>query len=124
MDHQQHVSVSDAARCQRILTEAEEPLVAVEIAARMNLGGSRESRRRRVRAIVHHLRAGGAMIVATLTGGYWLTEDLATWQQWLEHRQIDAKQILGESHRRQKQATEVGIGQGLLFNLNPQMGVC
>lgn len=124
MDHLKHVTASDAARCLWILEEASEPLVAVDIAARMNLGGTRESRRRQVRAIVHNLRESGSMIVATLTGGYWLTEDVETWRRWNEDRQIDAKQIIGESHRRQKQAAEAGSGQGMLFNLSPQMGAC
>ena len=71
-------------------------------------------------AIIEHLRDNGSMIVATLQQGYWLTEDSSLWRDYLEGRQIDAKRVLGETHKRKRQLTE---GQGFLFDMRINCGV-
>lgn len=104
----------DAARLLMRLRTARMPLTAVELAGMLALPGLRETKRRHVRAIVKSLRDSGEKIVATLDGGYWLTDDPATWKEYLEGRKIDAKRVIGESHRRQQMVTDAA-GQGLLF---------
>ena len=97
-----------------MLQAADEPVVAIDLAAGLGLGGNRETQRRCVRAIVKHLRDNGSQIVATLAGGYFLTADNATWRDYLDGRQIDAKQLIGETHKRKKMLAD-RVGQGLLF---------
>lgn len=55
------------------------------------------------------------MIVATQQQGYWLTEDEQLWKEYLEGRQIDAKRILGETHKRKRQLADAQ-GQRFLFD--------
>jgi chromosome segregation and condensation protein ScpB len=100
------LTTSEAAKCLSILETQAEPLTAIEIARLLGLHGSRETQRRRVRAIVERLRETGSRIVATLQNGYWLTEDDMTWRQYNEDRQVDAKRILAETHARKKQLNE------------------
>lgn len=116
-----NVTSEMAAECLSLLKLAAEPIVAVDLAARLRLAGRRESKRRHVRAIIKQLRDNGAQIVATLYEGYWLTDDAGLWRDYLEGRQIDAKKILGETHRRKKMLADAE-GQGLLFQ--PQRVVC
>ncbi|MFA7485593.1 MAG: hypothetical protein WCZ89_06180 [Phycisphaerae bacterium] len=99
-----------------ILREAERPLVAAELAGMLNLSGSRESRRRHMRAIIKQLRDGGEMIVADLKGGYWLTHDKVIWKDYLEGRQLDAKKILGDTHKKRRTVLREASGQELLFD--------
>jgi biotin operon repressor len=96
------------------LEHATEPVTAADLAAMIGLTGNRETRRRMIRAIVESLREDGVWVVAANPSGYWLTYDLQTWQDYQEGRKIEAKQILGEAHRRQKMAVDAA-GQGLLF---------
>lgn len=103
----------DAARCLMLLEQAAKPMTAAELATRMSLAGSRETQRRHVRAIIKRLRDTGAHIVATLQGGYCLTEDDDVWRDYQEGRKIDAKRVIGEAHRRQRQIG--GDGQMLMF---------
>jgi len=110
-----NVTTLEVARCLSILESADEPIVAAELAARLHLPGNRESQRRHIRAIIKQLRDNGSMIIATLQDGYFLTEDPQFYQDYLDGKQIDAKRILGETHRRKKMLTEVGSGQGVLF---------
>ncbi len=110
-----NVTTLEVARCLSILESADEPIVAAELAARLHLSGNRESQRRHIRAIIKQLRDDGSMIIATLQDGYFLTEDPQFYQDYLDGKQIDAKRILGETHRRKKMLTEVGSGQGVLF---------
>ena len=100
------VTTTEAARCLRLLEQQERPIVAADLAQLLGLAGVRETQRRTVRRIVQRLRDDGAHVVATLQGGYWLTEDKQTWRDWLEHRKIDGKVIIGEAHRRQKALSE------------------
>ncbi len=109
-----NITTLEAAKCLSFLESADEPLVAAELARKLRLSGSRESQRRHVRALVEHLRDNGSMIIATLQNGYWLTEDSALWRDYLEGRQIDAKRILGETHKRKRTLADAQ-GQGLLF---------
>ena len=102
-----------AARCLGVLARAGEPLTAAAIAAALRLPGGREWQRRQVRAIVHYLRATGCRIVATLAGGYWLTEDDAIWKDYLEHEQSAGVRLIDEARRRQKPLREPG--QQMLF---------
>jgi len=108
-----NITTSEAADCLRILQSAAGWLTAVELARKLNLAGNRETCRRHVRAIIEHLRDNGSMIIATLQDGYFLTEDGELWKDYLDHRQIDAKRILGETHKRKKLVDSKG--QGLLF---------
>jgi hypothetical protein len=108
-----NITTDQAAECLELLARAAEPIVAARIAVYLGLAGNRESKRRHVRAIIKHLRDNGAMIVANLQGGYWLTNDEITWRDYLEGRQIDAKKTLGQTHKQIKIADQTG--QGLLF---------
>lgn len=108
------ITTCNAARCLEILKAAGEPIVAADLGRRLDLAGSRESQRRQVRAIITHLRNQGEWVVATTQGGYMLTGDRGVWAQYLVHRQIDAKQVIGQSHNRNKAAID-SQGQGLLF---------
>lgn len=99
-----------------ILRAAAQPMVAAELAAKMNLAGCRETQRRHVRAIIKQLRDGGEMIVADLSGGYWLTDDITLYKDYLEGRQIDAKKILGDTHKKKNVILQDTSGQELLFD--------
>ena len=116
-----NVTTLDASKCLRILQASHEPLVAAELAARLQLSGNRETQRRHVRAIVKHLRDNGSRIVATLAGGYWLTNDDEIWRDYLEGRAIDAKRIIGEASRKKKMLSDAK-GQGMLFVPTVQCG--
>jgi len=115
MEYADSYTTDQAAECLRILKAAEQPIVAADLAKRIRLAGSRETQRRKVRAIVKQLRDSGAMIVATLQGGYLLTDDVKIWRDYLNGRQIDAKKVLGKTHRTKKMITD-GQGQGLQKN--------
>jgi len=108
------VTTNETAECLRILRTVMEPIVAADLAQRLFLPGSRETQRRHVRAIVKQLRDDGHMIVATLQGGYALTKDAAIWREYLDGRQIDAKRILGKTHKEKRMLAD-RLGQGLLF---------
>ncbi len=95
------VTTSEAARCLAVLHEADKPMTAADIAARLILKGCRETRRRRVRAIIQTLREEGQWIVACNADGYWLTCEESIWNDYNEGRQIEAKRVLGTAHRRQ-----------------------
>lgn len=96
-------------------------MTAAEIAARLYLPGCRETQRRHVRAIIEQLRKVGAKIVANLSEGYWLTEDITLWRDYLEGRQIDAKIILAETHKRKRMLADAA-GQGILFGQQMAVG--
>jgi len=100
-----NVTTLEAARCLSILESENRPIVAAELARRLFLSGNRETRRRHIRAIIKQLRDNGSMIVATLAGGYFLTEDESLWKDYLEHKQIDGKRIIGEASSRKKMVT-------------------
>ena len=103
-----------AARCLRLIKE-QGPVKAITLAGQLGIEGLRETKRRRIRAIVQHLRnSAGNMIVADEINGYFLTDDITIWQNYLAGRQIDAKKILGITHRQLKMVTD-SRGQGLLF---------
>ena len=119
--NQSNVTSDEAAACLALLKVADRPRVAAEIAELLNLTGSRETQRRHVRAIVKQLRDDGEMIVATLSGGYWLTDDVRLWRDYLEGRKIDAKKLIGHAHKKIKMATD-GISQGLLFGRCAMVG--
>ena len=116
------ITTCQAAQCRRILENADSPIVAARLAEMLDLSGSRETQRRRVRAIIRDLReTDGAWIVATLQGGYWLTDDPAMWRDYNEGRKIDAKRIIGKAHK-QKMAVD-STGQGVLFGLQTACGI-
>jgi biotin operon repressor len=108
------VTTDCAAKCLSILKSIREPIVAADLAVRLGLEGERETQRRHVRAIVKHLRESGAKIVASLQGGYWLTEDDDTWKDYLAGRAIDGKRIIAEASRKKRQICDKD-GQGILF---------
>ena len=103
-----------AAKCLSLIKE-QWPITAIELADGLGLEGTRENKRRKIRAIVQHLRnAGGNMIVADTINGYSLTDDETIWQVYLNGRQIGAKKILGQTHKQLKMVID-SRGQGLLF---------
>jgi biotin operon repressor len=120
--NQVNVTSNEAAACLALLKSGGRPRVAADIAEILRLGGSRESQRRHVRAIIKQLREDGEMIVATLQGGYWLTDDDKLWREYLEGRKIDAKKTIGQTHKRIKAATD-SLGQGLLFGRHVTTGL-
>jgi len=108
---------SDTARnCLAVLADADQPVVAADIAKMLHLAGSRETQRRRVRAIVKLLRdEASAKIVATLGGGYMITDDDAIWREYLEGKLIDAKRIIGRAAEKKRKVIADRKGQGFLF---------
>jgi len=90
-------------------------MVAAQLGRYLYLGGSHETQRRRVRAIIQQLRDNGARIVATRQQGYWLTEDAKLWRDYLDGRNIDAKRILAQTHKKKRQFCD-DAGQGVLFD--------
>lgn len=97
-----------------ILRSVNGSLVAADIAARLGLTGTRETQRRRVRELIKQLRDNGAQIVASLRDGYRLTNDDEANKRYFNDRQIGAKRVLGETHRKKKMLFN-DRGQGLLF---------
>ena len=85
-----------------ILDAAKGPMTAIEIAAKLHLEGCRESQRRHVRAIIEELRNKGVRVVANQIDGCWIAKDDNEWREYLEGRKIEAKQQIGEAHRRKK----------------------
>jgi len=114
MSNKPTISSDQAAGCLSILRQATQPVTAANIAGQLHLPGVRETRRRHIRALVRQLRSGGAMIVGSISRGYWLTEDVRLWREYLEHRNIDARKILADAHRKKRSLDYAG-GQGLLF---------
>ena len=109
----------DLARLLRIFEQAEGPMTAVQIAAKLRLEGSVETQRRTVRGWVKELRDHGHWIVATLIEGYALTKNAGIWKDYSEHRTIDARRIFWELSDRKKQMSDGN--QGLLFALGGRM---
>ncbi len=124
MKHSKPITTpSQQSELLHILQAAAEPAPAIDLANTAGLSGSHESKRRKVRDLIKKLRDNGHWIVATIQGGYWLTKDKYLWQQYNEHRSIDAKVILADiSRRKQAQRDQP---QGMLFdvtNLNAIAG--
>ena len=88
--------------------------MAADIAVKLGLIGKRETQRRHVRKLIKKLRENGMQIVATLKDGYELTEDMEANKKYLDDRQIGAKRVLGETHKKKKILFN-DRGQGLLF---------
>jgi len=108
------VTTDEIGRCLTALQQAAEPLTAIQIAARLQLQGARETRRRRVRTLIKQLRDSGVQIAASLRDGYLLSTDGQQWERYLQSEQIKAKQRIGLAHRRRKMVTDAR-GQGVLF---------
>ena len=117
-----NITATEAAKCLRVLQDIAKPIVAADLAKKLALGGSRESQRRHVRAVIEHLRDNGSMVVAKRQRGYWLAGDLSLWKDYLDSRQIDAKRVLGETHKRKRMLADAK-GQGLLFDQRIRYGV-
>jgi biotin operon repressor len=117
-----NITTLEAANCLSLLKSAAEPMVAANLARKLLLSGSRETQRRHVRALIKHLRDNGSQIVATQWGGYLLTDDPVLWRDYLDGRQIDAKRILGETHKRKRMLAD-SKGQGVLFEQRIRCGV-
>jgi len=118
-----NITTEEAARCLRLLKAADKPMTAALIAARLYLSGSRETQRRHVRALIKHLRDEcGTHIIATLWGGYFLTDDLQLWRDYNEGRSITAKRIFAEVHKR-KRMLQDRTGQGFLFGQRMSVGL-
>jgi biotin operon repressor len=110
-----NITTDQVAGCLRVLKAADKFMTAAEIAHQIGIGGEHETQRRHIRALVKKLRDNGSMIVANTLDGYWLTEDIAIWKDYNEHRAIDAKVMLAEVSRRKKTLSE-RKGQGFLFS--------
>lgn len=106
-------STGQLVRCLRLLEDATEPMPAAAIAAQLQLAGNRESLRRRIREIIRLLREKGSWIVASLSEGYWLTDDETVWRQYNQGQSITAKGRIGMASRRIRASGEAD--QGLLF---------
>lgn len=117
-----NVTTEQAGRCLRLLQSAEQPIVAAKLAGMLGFVGSRESKRRHVRAIIKQLRDCGEMIVADSKGGYWLTDDKSVWKNYLEGRQIEAKKTLCDTHEKRKAVLTDASGQELLFDNRVPVG--
>jgi biotin operon repressor len=96
------ISGPELSKAVSIFQQAAGPMTAIEIATKLGLEGCRESQRRRVRAIIEELRNKGWPIAANQKDGCWMAKNAAEWRQYLEGRKIDAKQQIGEAHRRKK----------------------
>lgn len=116
------ITTDEAAECLRVLQVARGPIVAADLAARLYLSGSRETRRRHVRKIIEYLREAGNWIIANNREGCKLTTDPKKWRDYQEQRQIEAKRTFGITHKRKKIMSE-GTGQGVLFDNRIQCGV-
>ena len=113
---QPNVTTDELAMCLSLLESAEGAMTAIELAVGLHLSGNRETQRRHIRHLIRRLREDGSMIMATLQDGYYLTSDSQLYEDYLAGRQIGAKKVLGETHRRKKMLVEVGTGQGVLFS--------
>ncbi len=101
--------------CLEILEATYTPITAIEIAERLHLYGTRETKRRHVRALIERLRVEhGKWIIATLQQGYWLTDDAAIWRDYQEGRMIDAKRCIGRARKAQVETER--SGQRVLFD--------
>ena len=105
-----------------LLESAVEPIVAAELAKKLWLTGSRETRRRHVRAIIEHLRNSGSWVVGDNRVGYFLTLDAKVWREYQEHRQIGAKRVFSVTHKRKRMLAD-SQGQGVLFEQRICCGV-
>lgn len=101
----------EAAIVHETLWRSERAWTAAELAARIGVGGSRETQRRHIREIIRRLRQQGCRIVATLQDGYAYTEDAEIWKDYVEGRKIDAKRILAEAGKRTRELRSQGQGQ-------------
>jgi biotin operon repressor len=117
-----NITTDQVAGCLAILKRADKFMTAAEIAGRLGIGGEHETQRRHIRALIKELRDNGSMIIANTMDGYWLTDDLVIWQDYINKRAIDAKVMLAEVSRRKKSLSEKR-GQGFLFNNRIQVGV-
>lgn len=109
--------VNLVARC-RELIKSDGPVVAIKLADKLGIMGNREYKRRRIRAIVQHLRNNcGEKIVADISNGYYLTDDNIVFELYLKERQMSAKKVLGITHKQLKMVCD-SAGQGLLFVLD------
>ena len=116
------VTVDQASSCLSLLQGAGgAAMTAASIAARLGLGGIRETQRRHVRAIIGHLRDGGCKIIAAASG-YWLTDNERAWQEYLNSRQIGAKAVLGKTGKRKKESLRASSGQKALFRIGGNRG--
>lgn len=112
-----HITTEETAQCLRVLQEAKGPIVAAGLARRLRLSGCRETQRRHVRAIIEHLRKeNGSWIVGLNPGGYFLTKDQQLWSDYLAGRQIKAKRVFAEVHKRKRELADGK--QNLLFDAN------
>lgn len=109
-----NVTSDNIAQCLLILEKEEGPILAIELAKKLGLFGSHETKRRHVRTLIKIIRDKGIMVVAIQSAGYFFTDDVTVWKDYLDGRQIDAKRILGETGRRKKMVAN-SKGQGMLF---------
>lgn len=116
-----NITTDETAQCLRVLQAARGPIVAAGLARRLRLHGCRETQRRHVRAIIEHLRKNGSWIVGLNPEGYFLTQDPQTWRDYNEGRQIDAKRIFAEVHKRKRILNDGK--QELLFDTSIRCGV-
>jgi biotin operon repressor len=116
-----NITTDQVAGCLGILRRADKFMTAAEIAVHLGIAGCHESQRRHIRALVKELRDQGEMIIANNWDGYWLTKDLKIWDDYVNHRAIEAKTMLAEVSQRKKFIDR--NGQGILFDNRVPAGV-
>ena len=114
-----NITIPQLAKALALLEAGTGPMTAIEIAEELGLGGCRETKRRHVREIVKELRDKGNRVIGTIRDGYYLARDDKQWRDYLESRQVGAKQVLGKTHKEKKLA----YPDGTLALFNRPVGV-
>lgn len=95
------------------------PITAVELALQACLAGSREMKRRKVRAVIEVLRDAGTRVCAS-AAGYWLARDGAEWADYLVHTRAGLAFRFSDVRRAETAAREAVTRQGRLFEDGPK----
>jgi len=96
------------------------PVTAIELGNRLNLKGSHETVRRRIRRIVKDAREKLGLRICANDGhnaecGYWFARNDDEWQSFLEARKTRAKFTFVSLRRQREAAVDRGNEQGRLF---------
>ena len=97
------------------LENAARPVTAAALANLLELTGSRETQRRKVRAIVRALRKAGHRVCANLSTGYWLARSGQEWSDYQAAVKAKACFAFVEISRNKSAATDRANNQGSLF---------
>ena len=94
------------------------PIAARTLADKCRIGGSCETRRRRIRKAVQAARDAGARVCAD-GDGYWLARNAGEWHEYLEAVKRGARFKFVRVRRTQEAVTDRLAGQGKLFEAEP-----